>query len=307
MHEVIVIGGGPAGLAATQDLLGKHRDVLLIAEHLSGQAGMHQQLDDDNEEYITGEDIVALLARRLTLQRDVVLRDRVSTITKTNGIFHVDTPHGGAQTAGTVIFSTGVTPTPLDVPGAAQLVGYGIGYSASTHAHILENKRVAVVGTTARALRGVHELAQTAAQVYLVAPQSGQLTSLLGMALPYRTNVDVLEGYQPVEVVGTTTVEEFIVARDGSKQSLAVDAIFVDLGLRPNSLLLRNLAKMDRDGFVQVDARFATSVTGLFAAGDVTTTLSEGILMAIGDGARAAHSAHDYLLAHPSLQRRDRA
>lgn len=287
-------------------VLGKGRNALLIAEQLGGKAGTHQQLaDEQTEEYLGGEEVASMFARTIAARGDAVLHDKVASVAKERGVFHVVTAQHGTREAATVILASGVTPVPLDVPGAAQLVGYGIGYSATTHAHIVAGKQVAVVGSTPRALRGAHELAQTAAQVFLVAPERGALSTPLGIALPYRYNVDVLERTQPVEVVGSSGVEQLIVLQDGTRRSLAVDAVFVDLGLRPNTGMVRQLAALDRDGFVRVDADGATNVGGLFAAGDATTTISENVLVAVGDGARAARSAYDYVLAHPSLQRRE--
>lgn len=306
MHDVIIIGGGAAGLAAAMLVLGKGRSVLLIAEHLGGKAGTHQHLADEQaEEYIGGEEVASLFARAIAVRSDAVLHDQVASVSKERSVFRVVTAQHGVREAAAVILASGVTPVPLDVPGAAQLVGYGIGYSATTHAHLVADKRVAIIGSTPRALRGAHELAQTAAHIFLIAPERGALSTSLGIALPYRYNVDVLERTQPVEVVGTSGVERLVVTQDGTRRSLAVDAVFVDLGLRPNTSMVRHLVALDRDGFVRVDADGATNVSGLFAAGDATTVISENVLIAVGDGARAARSAYDYVLAHPSLRRRE--
>lgn len=299
MRDVIIIGGGPAGLAAAMELLSKGRSVLLIADQLAGKAGVHQHFaDEQQEEYLAGEDVVQRFARQLTMQVDHFVRDRVTNVIKTGGAFHVETTHSGTISSIAVLVATGVEPIKLEVPGAERLVGYGVGYSATTHAHRLAGKRAAVIGSTPRALRGAHELSRVAAQVYLVAPETGALMSPLGIALPYRYNVDVLEGYRPLEITGTANVEELVVVKDNTPRRLDVDAVFVDLGLRPNNMMLHRLAAMDAQGFVRVDSSFATSMPGLFAAGDATTAPSEHILIAIGDGARAAISAYDYVLSH---------
>ncbi len=305
MRNIIVIGGGAAGLAATISLLSKDCDVLLISETLGGKAGTHQYLTNEQvEEYIPGEEVTRLFARRISTHVKHLLRDQVVAIAKDRNVFTVTTERSGAHEAGAVIFTTGVTPVPLNVPGAEQFAGYGIGYSATTHAQQLTGKRVAVIGSTQRALRGVHDLAQTAASISLIAPEQGMLLSPLGMALPYRYNVDLYEGAQVLAVEGSASVERVIIMHKGQQQQLAVDAVFVDLGLQPNTRMLREFAMLDNDGFIRVDAQRATNIGGLFAAGDATTRPSENILVAIGDGARAAGSAYDYMLAHPSLRKR---
>jgi thioredoxin reductase len=174
----------------------------------------------------------------------------------------------------------------------------------TTHAQLIAGKRVAVVGNTQRALRGVLELAQTAENVSLIAPNTSIMQSSLGLALPYRYNVDVYEGAQVVAVEGSTAVEQLVITQAGKQIHVPVDAVFVDLGLRPNTQMVRRIAALDGDDFVRVNAQLATSVNGLFAAGDVTTIPSENVLIGMGDGARAARSAYDYVLAHPSLRAR---
>lgn len=198
-----------------------------------------------------------------------------------------------------MIVATGATPTPLDVSGARELLGYGLGYSATTHAHLLEGKAAAVIGTTVRALRGAAELAQRASRVYLIAPDATGMTTPLAQALRKRPNVEALAGYQVQQIVGVTNVQELIVAREDEIRHLRVDAAFVDLGLMPNSMMVRPIVQTDLDGFIWVDDRNATTLPGLFAAGDVTTAFGEQVLIAIGEGARAALSAYDYLLARP--------
>lgn len=297
MRDLIVIGGGAAGLSAAMYASSKELDVLLIAKELGGKAGWHQELlGQATPEYIAGEEIVQLFEKRLRAQPGLVINDNVMHITHEDGIFRVETARHGTEESAAVIIATGVRPLNLDVPGASELLGHGLGYSATTHAPVLTGKTVAVVGATERALRGVNELSRTAEKIYLVAPHSADLLSPLGIALQYRANVKVLAGYKVVEVAGAFSVEELVVTHEGETQRLAVDAVFVDVGLRPNSDLVRQLVRVELNGLIRIDERNATTLPGMFAAGDVTTTFSEHILIAIGEGARAAMSAHNYVL-----------
>jgi len=298
MRDLIVIGGGAAGLSAAMYALSKQLDVLLIAKTLGGKAGWHQQLlGQASPEYIAGEEIVSSFERKLRERPDHVLLDEVSRVTKTAGVFQVETAHNGVLESTAVIVATGVTPVPLDVPGAAELLGHGLGYSATTHAPALAGKYAAVIGDTERALRGVNELSRIAEKVYLIVSNRAALVSPLGLALQYRANVEVLEGYRVEELLGGFNVEEIVLSPPhGPLRRLAVDAVFVDLGLRPNSAMVRDLAVTELSGLIKVDDRNATTLPGLYAAGDVTTTFSEHILIAVGEGARAAMNAHTYIL-----------
>jgi thioredoxin reductase (NADPH) len=302
MHDLIILGGGAAGYAAAVYALDKRLDVLLICEDPGGKAGTQQVLRGQaGEEYLPGAEAVQLLERQVTAHAEVVIRDRVLSVEKEHGVFHIATQRHGLQQSRTVLVATGATPLTLDVPGAKALINYGVGYSITTHTNLLSDKAVAVVGTTRRALRGVAELARTAAQVYLIAPDATGMTTPLARPLRRLPNVAVFEGYAIKEIVGVGGVERIVIEHDGERSALRVDAIFADLGLLPNSGIVRQIVATDPDGFVTVDAQNATTLPGMFAAGDVTTAFGEQMLIAAGDGTRAAASAYDYLLAHASL------
>ena len=300
MQDLIIIGGGAAGYAAALYALDKRLDVLLICEEPGGKAGTQQHLQGQaGAEYLAGAEAIQLLQHRVTAYAGVVLHDRVLSVAKENGVFQIATQRHGTHQSRTVLVASGATPLTLDVPGAKALVNYGVGYSITTHANLLAGKAVAVVGTTRRALRGVAELARTAAQVYLVAPDATGMATPLARALRHLPNVAVFEGYTVEEIAGERNVERIVIERYGEQSWLRVDAVFADLGLLPNSGLVRQIVATDPDGFIKVDAQNATTMPGMFAAGDVTTAFGEQMLIAAGDGTRAAASAYEYLLAHP--------
>ena len=297
MRDLIIIGGGPAAAAAAVYALGKQLDFLVIYAEL-GKAGRTQQFAGQTEaEYLPGAEAVRSFERRVVSQAGRTLQDNVTSVAKESGVFRVTTERHGVQESAALIVATGATPIVLDVPGAKEMLGQGLGYSVATHAHMLARRNVAVIGTTTRALRGVAELARAAARVYLIAPDATGLDTPMARALERRPNVEILEGYHVTKINGPFNVGALVVERDGHSRWLKVDAAFVDLGLLPNSGLVRHIVQTDQDGFIWVDERNATSMPGLFAAGDVTTAFGEQIMIAIGDGARAALSAYDYLLA----------
>lgn len=324
MHDLIIIGGGAAALSATSSALGKHLNVLIIYEHLGGKTGQRLTLRSEEdylvghilvhlafpeeqpvgEAQLAGEETVHLFERQVKARSGVTLRDRVVKVTKVDDFFHVETQRNGIKKGAAVVVATGVTPRNLDVPGSKEFLGMGLGYSATTHAILLEGKTAAIVGTSIRALRGAVELSRTAEQVYLIEPEVVDSAHPLIGVLRDRPNVEILEGFQVRRLEGVSTVEQLLVEHDGETRALHVDAAFVDLGLKPNSEMVKDVVETDPDGFIVVDHSNQTSIPGLFAAGDVTTAFGEQVLIAIGEGARAALSAHDYLLAHPTVYER---
>ena len=148
-------------------------------------------------------------------------------------------------------------------------------------------------------LRAAAELATIAKHVILVAPTHGELDSDLGKRVQTSPNVLIMEGYQVVKVTGDEFARGLVVQKNGATREIHADVFFVELGLLPSSELVRGLAKLDAEGRIQIDARNRTSAPGIFAAGDVTDAYAEQVLIAIGEGAKAALSAYEYLLTQP--------
>jgi thioredoxin reductase (NADPH) len=296
MHDLVIIGGGPAGLAAAIYALGKQLDVVVIARDLGGKAEYRQRLVGQlADEYLAGEESVRLFEQRVSAA-GIVRRDRVREVTHDGGRFQLTTDHHGALEATAVIIATGASPIPLDVPGASEFLGQGLGYSPTTHAHMVQGKNVAIVGHTIRALRGAAELAETAGRVYVVAPDPSPFTLPLAEALRDRPNVEVLAGAEVTEIAGSFSVEEIVVRQGSETRRLGVDLAFVDLGLYANSGMVRELLNLGPGMYIPVNEKNETQISGLFAAGDVTTLFGEQTLIAIGEGARAALGAYDFIL-----------
>jgi thioredoxin reductase len=308
MRDLVIIGGGAAGMSAAIVALSKNVDVVVLSEQVGGKSGTQQHFSDQvGDEYLVGTEAVALFERRVLAHEGVVVRDRSINIQKASIGFRIETQLHGAIETRALIAATGTTPIMLDVPGARDLLNYGIGYSPSTHAHALAGRTVAVIGATRRALWGAIELARTATQVYLLAPHiEGLQTPFAGVqsslahTLRQLDNVTFMEGYEIKAIAGKNNVEHIVIRREGEGDVfLRVDAVFADFGLLPNSFAVRSLVQTDPQGFIVVDERNATSTPGIFAAGDVTTAFCEQVLIAVGDGARAATSAYHYLLTQP--------
>jgi thioredoxin reductase len=169
-------------------------------------------------------------------------------------------------------------------------------YSAISYAHLFVSRTVAIVGDSDLAMHSAAELASQADQVYLIAPTHGQLDSALGQRLQRSGTVTILEGYQVVEIQGDLYADRLVVTKGNHPQTLAVDGIFVELGHVANSTAVAHLVDLDESARIKVDRRNQTTCPGLFAAGDVTDIFAEQVLIALGEGAKAALSCYEYLL-----------
>ncbi len=325
MYDVIIVGGGAAALSAAIYTFEKRLRVLVIYDVPGGKTGSSlighpedhhsaarkfEQLGIgrewiSSEVLPVGEHIMQCFQQELQVHQESVVCDRVTHITRMGDLFQVETHHHGMYQSITLIIATGVTPRLLDVPGAQHFLDHGLSYSATTHAARLVGQTVAMVGTTMRTLRACTELAHIASHVYLIGTSLSRLSETLVTLLDQRPNVEILEGWQVVELRGGTSIEQILIRRSSDEyRLLTVDAVFIDLGLKPNSEMVQHMVQTDRSGFIWVNEQNATTQRGVFAAGDVTTAFSEQMLIAIGDGARAALSAYDYLLAYAFAQTR---
>lgn len=307
MHDVIVIGAGPAGLAAAAYTLQHHLRTAVIAPDLSGKAAYRLRLPwVQGHEVITGEETVEQLRQRfITAEHARRYMDVVEKVFLHGDAFHVITGEGSAFQARALIVATGVTPRALGVPGEQRLMGYGVTYSATSHAPLFVDRRVVVVGSDLRALRAAAELRLIADHVTLVAPDRATLGSYdLGRRLMRDDRVTVLPQYTVVEIVGETAVTGVVVAApDGQTRTLPAEGVFVEIGLEAHTSFLGPLVERLSTGQIVVNDRCATRCAGLFAAGDVTNmAYAEQMLIAIGEGVKAGLSACAYLLEGSFVQ-----
>jgi thioredoxin reductase len=172
-------------------------------------------------------------------------------------------------------------------------------YSAVSHAPLFIDREVVVIGDSLLALRSTDELACIARKVVLVAPTHGQLDSSIGEKVLQSENVEVLEGYRVEAVAGDEYARFITISKDDVKRDLDASAFFVELELIPQSEMVANLVKRDELGHIEVDCSNRTSTEGIFAAGDVANVISEQVLIAIGEGAKAAPTAYEYPLHLP--------
>ena len=298
MYDLIVVGGGPAGLTATIYAIRKRLNVLLVSEDLGGKTNYHMELpDQDVYQVIKGIEVVDKFKSELEYLRFARHMEPVTTVTKGNDHFVVHTKGGGELMAKAVIIATGAQQQWLNVPGEREYLLRGLCYSALSYAPLFIDKEAVVVGNGELALRSAAELSTVAKKVYVVGPSGDILATPLGQKLIDAINVDVLEGYEITQVLGNGYCDRVEVKSPvGDVQEIFADGTFVEKALIANVACVADLVELDEKGFIKVDAYSRTNVPGLFAAGDVTNIYAEQVLVAVGEGVKAALSAYEYLL-----------
>jgi thioredoxin reductase len=301
MYDLIIIGGGPAGLTATIYALRKRLNVLLITKDLGGKTNYRLQLPNvDHHLVINGEEVVSNFVNEIEYLDFSRVMDKVDKVEKVHDGYRVHTRSGPEYTARALLIATGAQGQRLDVPGERDYMMRGLCYSAVSYAPLFIERETVVIGDAALALRATLELSQICHQVTLVAPAHGELDSPLGKRLVTRPNFTLLEGYRVEQVKGDEYARTLVIRKGADVRELHADAFFVELDLVPNSGLVSHIAECDSGGRIKIDARNRTTAPGLFAAGDVTDGFGEQVLIAIGEGAKAALAAYEYLLEQPA-------
>lgn len=215
--------------------------------------------------------------------------------TTPNG-FSVHTREGRGYESTVLIIATGASAQPLNIPGEREFMGRGLGCSAVSYAPLFIDREAVVIGDGDLAMRSAAELATHAQRVFLVAPTHGKLDSPLGQRLERAENVTILEGYEAQAVKGDIYARSLVIAKERTQEELVVDGIFIEMDLIPHSELVAHLVDLDEKGRIKIDFQNRTSRPGIFAASDVTNAYREQVLIAVGEGAKAALSAYEYLL-----------
>jgi len=299
MYDLIVIGGGPAGLTAAIYAIRKRLNVLLI---LKGSGWQNKLSPGRCRIRIVTWSFAALKLWTSSRANSSIstLPDawrRFEKVVKQDDHFVVHLAGDVELETKAVIVATGTRQQFLDVPGEREYLSRGLCYSAISYAPLFIDKKAVVIGSGDLALRSAAELSTVAEHVHLVGATGAVLDTPLGQMVKGSPNVTVLEGYEVTRVLGNGYAERVVVRDpDGVEMDIPADGTFVEKALQANSQMVADLVETNEEGFIIVDCQCRTNVPGVFSAGDVTHIMAEQVLVAVGEGVKAALSAYEYLL-----------
>ena len=308
-YDVLIVGGGPAGAAAAVYAARKGIRTGVVAERFGGQT-----LDTLGiENYISvletqGPKFAAALeAHAAQYGVDITRMQRATKLVpaeQPGGLVKVQLDSGAELSGKTVILATGARWRELGVPGEKEFRNKGVAYCPHCDGPLFKGKRVAVVGGGNSGVEAAIDLAGVVGHVSLLEfGDALRADAVLVAKLKSLPNVSIHLMAQTTEITGTSSDGSgkvdgllFTDRRDGSAHRIALEGVFVQIGLVPNTEWLKGTLALSRHGEVEVDARGATSLPGVFAAGDATTVPFKQIVIAAGDGAKAALGAFDFLM-----------
>jgi len=299
MYDLMIIGGGPAGMTAAVYAARKKSCTLLISQDLGGQpnytAGVENYM---GYQFIEGPELMQKFEEQVKqFALDVKIGQKVSSLSQISPGFEVRTDGGETHQAKAVIIATGKHPRPLKVPGEEKLRGKGVTYCAICDGPLFAGMKVAVIGGGNSALEAASDMVKIASHTYLVSltPLTGD--QILIDNLKNADNLTLFLEHEVLEIKGENLVEGIRIRdlKSGQEKELEVGGVFVEIGLTPNSGFMKGVVTLNNLGEIEVNCANETGVPGLFAAGDVTNVPEKQIVVAAGEGAKAALQAYRYL------------
>jgi len=298
MYDLIIIGGGPAAVSAGIYAARKKLKTLLICKDWSGQASLAPLVENyPGFEAISGNDLVSKFISQLKKNeleikeglevKEVGLTDKKDVEVKTN--------NGDFQSK-TLIIATGRHSKKTGLLNEEKFIGKGISYCATCDAPLFKDKQVAVIGAGNSGANIALDLTSYAAKVYLLGRRM-KADEFLQEKIKKSSKIEVITNVSVKEFKGDEFIKELVYQEQdsGKDKELAVDGIFMAVGSVANSSFVKNVVELNKQGEIKIDKENRTSQPNIFAAGDVTDINHKQIVIAAGEGAKAALNVYEYI------------
>jgi alkyl hydroperoxide reductase subunit F len=304
MYDLIIVGGGPGGVAAGVYAARKKINAALVTDSFGGQSLVSNSIENwIGIKSISGYDLAKLLEGHLRAQAgiDIIDGDLVATVTKhDDGTFLVTTKNGKTLTTKYILLTSGSRRKRLGVPGEDQFDGKGVVFCTTCDAPLFGGKTVAVVGGGNSALEGVEDLLQYASKIYLIVRSEvlrgdpvtqEKVKSHPNVEILWNTEIEEIRGGGEPPLVNGIKYKN---VKTGEEKELPLDGVFIEIGLTPNSDFVKDLVALNEIGHVVVDHKTQqTSCPGIWAAGDVSDVLYDQNNISVGDAIKATLNIYD--------------
>ncbi len=303
-YEVIIVGGGPAGLAAgLYCQRAALKTVLFERGLLGGQIAISKDVENyPGVEGITGFDLAERMVSHARSFGLNVVQQEVAEVSAGSDLHSVRLAGGQVLRAVALILAAGGSVRKLGVPGEGEYLGLGVSYCATCDGFFFRDKTVVVVGGGDTAVEEALYLSRLVRKVYLVHRKNTlRASKILQSRLMSEPMIEIFWNTMITEIRGSGSAVESVSLENtvsGEKGELATDGVFIFIGYSPNNQLIPSGVRMNEQGFVITDEKCATSVPGIFAIGDVRQKFANQIVVAAADGCIAALAAAHYVEAH---------
>ena len=301
-YDLIIIGGGPAGITAGIYAVRQKLNTLLIAKNFGGQMARKAVAIENYPgfEEISGLELSQKLEKHLRKQKIVIERDSATKIRKIGSkFFYITTGSKHKFSAKAVIVASGADPRPLEVPGEKEFIGRGVSYCTTCDSPMFAGKTVAVVGGGNAGFEAAIALNNWAKKIYILEYSSKVGADEVNQELVKKTKkVQILTNAALKKIEGDKFVNSIIYQdrKTGKEITLPLEGVFVEIGSVPATGFVKDLVEFNEKDEIKIDPKTnMTKTPGLFVAGDVTDVRWKQIVVAAGEGCKAALSAYGYL------------
>ncbi len=300
-YDLVIIGAGPAGMTASVFGARKGLKIGMVAKDIGGQVNWTTDIENYmGFQEIDGQELMGKFEKQLDqLGIDKKITE-VQAVRKDGERFRVQTPEG-ELTGRAVLVCSGKKPKTLNVSGETEFRNKGVSYCSTCDGPIFKNLPVAVVGGGNSAVKAVLDLINYTAEVHLISLTPLTADQVLTDRLRNQAKLKQYIEHTVVEIKGDKTVQTVLVEAVKTKQrfEIPVRGVFIEIGLTPNTEFLEPAVKRNELGEIQIDCFCRTNLPGLYAAGDSTSVPEKQIIVAAGEGAKAAIIAWGDLLRQP--------
>ena len=299
-YDLVILGGGPAGLTAAIYAGRYHLNVAVIAKSFGGTANLAGEVENWPGYYGSGMELMNNFREQAEKFGAKFLSSEVDNVERdSNGfVFHINNKEVHSKS---LIVALGSEHRKLNVPGEKEFLGKGVSYCATCDGMFFKNKTVAVIGGADSAAKAALYLSDLAKQVYIIYRREQMRCEPISLKkIENKANIKIYYNSEPKEIIGDKKVNKMIIEqsipdKNTEKINLNVDGVFVEAGATPVVDIIHNLKLNLEKDYIVTDKDMKTSVKGVFAAGDNTNNKFKQIVVAAGEGAVAAKSAYDYL------------
>lgn len=298
IYDVVIIGGGPAGLAAAIYTSRRAMKTIIISKDVGGQAALTDSIENyPGFETIGGLELSEKFRQQAMKFGSEWKSGEVNALDKAGENFIVEVADGEKIKTRTVILAFGLTPRNLEVPGEKELAGRGVSYCATCDGPLFKNKTVVVVGSGNSALDAAEFMSKICTKVYLLSRSDKfKGEQILIDKVQEASNVEMIYNAVTSEVKGQNRVEALIYQDpQGAKHEIKTDGVFVEIGHMAKTAWLEGLVELTDRREVKISRDCETNVPGIFAAGDISEISYKQVVISAGEGAKAALQAYKYL------------
>lgn len=305
IYDILVVGGGPAGVTSAIYAKRAGRDVAIIEKFvIGGQLSLIGEIENyPGFSSIAGDELAKDFRNHAKSLDIPFIYDDISDYDFAGEVKTVASKKQSYKTKA-VILAMGSHPKELNIDGEKNFIGRGVSYCALCDGNFFKNQDVAVVGSGDSAVSDALYLSNICKNVYVLTKNQLKLNNYSEDDLSERENIKVLKGAISKQIEGDNKVQTLVYGKDGEESNLDVNAVFVAIGRKPDTDNLKDKINLNDRGFIETNDRMETSTKGVYACGDVRTSVIKQIATAVGDGAIAGNEASKYVLIMDKLNKK---